>query len=474
MQPADSSGGSRVAASGGAAANSEGAAAGRPAGMPVGVWNAHLFQVFNTMSFLIVLGMPIILYFKHLNATATLLGVVVALNPLLNILQIPAAKYMERIGYRTFVLRGWATRSIFIVGMALVALMPAGTSRTVRIGLMLAMLVAFNAARGISACGFLPWMTHLVPEPVRGRFLARDQIAIALAMFGTLILAAVYLTGATGRYAYPAMFFGSYAAALVSLAFLRRIPDVPVPRGDTARGPVPWREMLLHKPFLRLMIFNVTVFAALAASTVFWAPLLRDHHGATDGKILGIHALMSGVMVMSLLVFGRVIDRVGSRPLLILSGSAYMVHFGCWGALAARCLPFNLKTILLIQVTAGLATSLFNLANTRLVMSTVPQMGRSHFFAMFSVITNVTLGSLPVVWGAGLDAVGDWHASWGVWEWNQYSLLYAALTAVMLLACFLSRHLSEPRAMTTDAFLQELVLRTPGRALSRLFLRRPF
>lgn len=456
-----------------AADSSGGVKAGSQGGMPAGVWNAHFFQVFNTMSFLIVLGMPIILYFKHLNATATLLGVVAALNPLLNILQIPAAKYMERIGYRTFVLRGWATRSVFIVGMAVVALWPESMGRTWRIGLMLLMLVAFNAARGISACGFLPWMTHLVPEAVRGRFLARDQIAIALAMFGTLILTAMYLTGATGRYAYPVMFFGSYAAALVSLAFLRRIPDVPVPHGDKAAGPVPWKDMLLHAPFLRLMIYNVTVFAALAASTVFWAPLLRDHYGATDGKILGIHALAAGVMAVSLLFFGRVIDRVGSRPLLGLSGLTYVFHFGCWSALAAGCLPFNLKSILLIQVTAGLATSLFNLANTRLVMATVPQMGRSHFFAMFSVITNVTLGSLPVVWGAGLDLVGNWRARWGAWEWNQYTLLYAALTAIMLLALWLSRHLSEPRAMSTDAFLQELVLKTPGRALSRLLLRRP-
>lgn len=259
----------------------------------------------------------------------------------------------------------------------------------------------------------------------------------------------------------------------MSLAFLRRIPDVPVPHGDKAAGPVPWKDMLLHGPFLRLMIYNVTVYVALAASTVFWAPLLRDHYGATDGKILGIHSLASGVMVVSLLFFGRLVDRVGSRPLLGLSGMTYVFHYICWAALGAGWLPFNLKTILLIQVTAGLATSLFNLANTRLMMSTVPQMGRSHFFAMFSVITNVTLGSLPVVWGAALDAVGRWHASWGGWEWNQYSLLYAALTAIMLLALWLGRHLTEPRAMTTDAFLQELVLRTPARALSRLLLRRP-
>ncbi len=445
-----------------------------PAVMPAGIWNAHLFQTFNTMSYLIVLGMPIVLYFKHLQATATLLGLVVALNPLLNILQIPAAKFMERVGYRTFVLRGWATRSFFIVGMGIVALLPLENNRTLRIGLMLAMLVAFNAARGISACGFLPWMTHLVPEPIRGRFLARDQIAIALAMFGTLTLAALYLTGATGRYAYPVMFFWSYTAALVSLAFLRKIPDVPVPHGDRESGPVRLKKMLQHAPFRRLMLYNVTVYIVFAAATVFWAPLLRDHYGATDGKILSIQSISSGVMAMSLLVFGRLIDRVGSRPMLVLAALTHVIHFGCWCALAARCLPFTLQTILVLQVTAGLAMSLFNLANTRLVMATVPAAGRTHYFAMFSVITNVTLGSLPVFWGAGLDWVGTWSARWGAWEWNQYTLLYAALTAIMVVALGFCRRLTEPRAMPIDAFLQELVVKTPGRALSRLFPRRPF
>ena len=444
------------------------------AAMPAGVWYAHLFQVFNTMSFSIALQTPMVLFLKKLDASATVLGIAVALNPLLNILQIPAARYLERFGYRSFVLKGWATRSFFIIGMSIVAFLPDTVSPSLRIGLMLFLLFAFNAARGVSACGFLPWLTHLIPEPVRGRFLSRDQLASALAMLGTMILTALYLGSTESHYAFGFVFLASYAAAVASLSFLRRIPDVPVPHEERSGGRVPWLQMLMYPPFLRLMIYNLVVSLALAAVPVFWIPLMRDVHHASNAQILGMQALASAAAVVSLWIFGRVIDNVGSRPVLGLAGLVLLMHFSSWAAVAAGWLPLSLSTILLLQVSSGIGNGLFNLGNTRLVMSTVPQMGRSHFFALFSVITNMVLGSMPVIWGLGVDGLTGWTLSWGGWQWNHFSVLYAALALITLVGQFLGKHLAEPRAMTTDAFLQELVLRTPSRALTRLIGRRWF
>ncbi|MDD5262488.1 MAG: hypothetical protein PHD76_11650, partial [Methylacidiphilales bacterium] len=82
--------------------------------MPEGIHYAYWFQVFNSLSFSIVLGVPMLLFMKRLGASATILGIVNALGPLLNILQIPAARYVEQVGYRSFVLRGWSLRSVFI------------------------------------------------------------------------------------------------------------------------------------------------------------------------------------------------------------------------------------------------------------------------------------------------------------------------------------------------------------------------
>jgi hypothetical protein len=73
----------------------------------------------------------------------------------LNILQIPAAQFVEKTGYRAFVLRGWMLRALFVLAVAMVPLLPARFNAPTRIALMLFLLFAYNASRGISLCGLV-------------------------------------------------------------------------------------------------------------------------------------------------------------------------------------------------------------------------------------------------------------------------------------------------------------------------------
>src|SRR5215210_3177082 len=87
---------------------------------PHGLHNAFLFSGFNALSFQIVLASPMILYAKTLGASATVLGIIAGMMPLLVIFQIPAAHYINRIGFKRFVYAGWGTRVMFVFAMALV------------------------------------------------------------------------------------------------------------------------------------------------------------------------------------------------------------------------------------------------------------------------------------------------------------------------------------------------------------------
>src|SRR5213595_403089 len=89
---------------------------------PLGLHNAFLFSAFNALSFQIVLSSPMVLYAKTLGASATVLGIIVGMMPLLVIFQIPAASYIPRLGFKRFVYAGWGTRVVFIFAMALVPL----------------------------------------------------------------------------------------------------------------------------------------------------------------------------------------------------------------------------------------------------------------------------------------------------------------------------------------------------------------
>jgi len=90
--------------------------------MPPDIHNVYIYEAFNTASWSVVLGSPMLLFFQHLKATATVLAIAACLAPVLNILQMPAAHYVERVGYRRFVVSGWTLRSFIVAGNCAAAL----------------------------------------------------------------------------------------------------------------------------------------------------------------------------------------------------------------------------------------------------------------------------------------------------------------------------------------------------------------
>ena len=171
--------------------------AGETPAFPPGLHNAYLFSTFNAFSYQIVLNSPMVLYAKTLGASATVLGIIAGMMPLLVIFQIPAASYIPRLGFKRFVFAGWGTRVMFIFAMALVPLTGFFLKAESRLALMLMLLFCFNLSRGISSCAWLPWITALVPSALRGKYLVRDAAVQNLASFITFLLAAGCLAGET-------------------------------------------------------------------------------------------------------------------------------------------------------------------------------------------------------------------------------------------------------------------------------------
>lgn len=138
------------------------------AGFPAGVSNAFVFAIFNALSFQIILSSPMVLYAKSLEASATVLGIISGMMPLLVIFQIPAAGHVEHIGYKRFVYAGWGLRVMFIFTMALVPLTNAFLDNASKLALLMFLLFGFNLSRGISSAAWLPWITVLIPAGIPG------------------------------------------------------------------------------------------------------------------------------------------------------------------------------------------------------------------------------------------------------------------------------------------------------------------
>jgi MFS family permease len=119
----------------------------------------------------------------------------------------------------------------------------------------------------------------------------------------------------------------------------------------------------------------------------------------------------------------------------------------------------------------GLLAALVQMANTRLAMAVIPVMGRNHFFAMYSVVFNVTLGLAPVMWGLLIDAIGDRSANWMGLSWNGFSFFFAATACVFGAALALARHLEEPKAASMETLMREILIQSPQRFWLRFWPR---
>jgi MFS family permease len=439
--------------------------------MPRGIGNIYTYETFNAASWIAVLGSPMLLYFQRLHASATVLALAAGLAPLMTILQIPAAPYVERLGYRRFVVSGWTTRSLFIVGMTLLAFLPGSVDRTTRVVVMLSLMLGYTVLRGISICGVMPWFTHIVPESRRGEFLAKDQMASSIAVVVALTVFSWILGGPERWYSFGVVYLLASISAFVSVRFLRRVPDVAVEKIVPNPHPLPWRAMFRHPPFQRFMRYNIVINLAVGASGVFWVRFFHETLHISDSHILLAASGTNAALALALYLASQIIDRSGSLPALTLSGGLFIVHFTIWACAAAGIIPVTTELVVFQCVVSGVAGALWNLANLRAVIGIVPVMGRAHFLALYSVGANLTVALIPLLWGPVLDSVGRWQAAWGWWHWNNFSIFYTALVLTLVGGLILLRDVREPEAMHWDDFTRELLVNTPGRAIGRVISR---
>ncbi len=439
---------------------------------PPGLENAFWFATFNALSYPIILSSPMILFAKSLNASATVLGIVAGMMPLLVIFQIPAASHIGRVGYQRFVYSGWGLRVVFIFLMALIPLAGAFLPRSTQLALLLLLLFGFNLSRGISSAAWLPWITTLIPEALRGRFLAKEATLVSVANFATLALAALCLGAAPAAWQFSLLFFVSAVMGTLSLRYLKRIPDVEVPEAERGSNqPVPWLALAAYPPFRRLLIYIVGWSVAYGGVNTFTVAYLKSATAMNDGVILLVTGLAFLGGLAALWLFRARIDQFGSKPVIGVSLLGWLIITAGWLLLATGLYPSSFGLVLTLNLAMGFVFTLVNVNNTRLAMALTPVMGRSHFFALYSVVSNLSLGLSPVLWGLALDAVGDHSFVWHQMTWDRYGFYFAGVLVAFLVNAALALRLVEPKSGTIDQLLRDLLIVSPQRSLLRLWKR---
>lgn len=212
---------------------------------------------------------------------------------------------------------------------------------------------------------------------------------------------------------------------------------------------------------------NVAWSLASGGALTFIVSFLKGMLDLQEQTILLITSVTFIGGVLNQFLLRSVLDRHGSKPVMAIAIVLWIAVMALWALVAGRLLHPGLGTLILLMFGVGLANSLVNLANVRLAMIVIPERGRSHYFAVYSVVGSVTLGLAPIAWGVLVDALHATATMVAGFEANRFSILFATLAGMFGLTLLSSLRLEEPEAENLD----EIVGSVMGASRIRYWLR---
>jgi MFS family permease len=319
----------------------------------------------------------------YLGCNTFVVGLLGALPFLAQLLQVPGAWLTSRFGSRR--------TAIWTVGLSRQAFLPLVLLPVLPLSAeakqwTLVAVAALHHGLGILCNNaWVTWMGNLVPARIRGRYFGRRTAICTFAATVSVLSAGLLLDGGK-RAGVPGVAFSLLAltaclAGAVStyLMSLKHDAEPPGARGgfSPARVLRPLREPAAR----RLLGYQVSWNAAIGlAAPFFGVYLLKDlGFGFTLVALQGAGIALTRVLTAPL--WGRAVDRIGARPVLIACSFGLALCPVLW--LCAR--PDRLWPIALEAVLAGVLLGGHGLAAFALPLTVAPRKELPFFHAAFAM-----------------------------------------------------------------------------------------
>lgn len=381
-----------------------------------------------------------------LGATDAEFSALTALATLATLGAVVSAQLIGRVGSRKrLIMRFVWSRAAW----ALLALVPfVSLPPHAALYALMALVLVITIFDAMTGNAWMSWMTDLVPAERRSRYFGRRAaIHAAVAIAASWAVGHAYdffrdpaRLGAQRVFA-PLWLFAGAAGALSALVMGRKWE--PPLHGETT---LPVGRMLrlpfANRNFRRLILFYILWTLVTAVSTPFWQPHMINNLNM-DGATIAMYSILAGAVgLLTQPLWGRVIDRFGSRPALVIciAGISFLPLF--W--LFAR--PDFLWAIWADATLTGLLWPGFNLASFSMNLQSAPRENRQAYFAALTVVVGVT-GFLANLLGGWIAVAGaDFHAVFLGFPLVNYHLIFVLSAAGRLAMLPFARRLHEERS----------------------------
>ncbi len=386
-------------------------------------------------------------------------GVLAAIPFLAAFAQLPASFFIERFGHRKrlFLTANLLHRALWLVIAAIPWVLPPGRCPMALITLMGLSSLASQS----TGPSWHSWLVDMVPSRIRGRYMSRRSQAGQIVNLLLTLTVGFFLDWAEGIgvVALSRMLSVMLAVAavlgIVDILYFVGIPDHEVQRHDRAYG---LRELFLQPLKNRSFRFCLAFTACLTFSTGFmgqfaWLYVFDVVKASNMQANLLLIAFPLVIGLMSLPFWGRMVDRLGRKPVLIIAGISVIPGALAWVFVAeGHWFPGYFGIML-----AGFAWPGVELGYVNILLGLMER-GRGKirntaYVAINSVVV-ASAGTLSGLFGGLLAReLRDWHGSLLGVALTYHGVLFLISTVIRTLGLLFLRGIEEPRSFSArDAF----------------------
>jgi len=352
--------------------------------------------VFTTGAFLVAFAL-------HLGASNVVIGLIAAIQPFSQIIQVPAiylvARYRKR---RALVVLSCIASRLPWFGVAAIPFLLPEVARIPALLLGLCLYFGFGA---IASCSYNSWMRDFIPEKILGSYFAK-RMTLSTALGAALCLVAGFAvdfyqqqTGDTMGI-YSIYFVIGGVAGLIGTVFLSRIPEPemadPPTEGMRATLLAPFR----HANFRNLITFLGVWNLAINFAAPFFTVYMLSRLGLSMGYVLALSVVSQIMNVLFFRVWGNLADRFSNKSVLSVSGAAFVFSFLLW---PFTTLPeshrFTLPLLVGIHVLAGISTAGVALCSSNITLKAAPRGQATAFLAVNGLVTGLAATIAPICGG---------------------------------------------------------------------------
>jgi MFS family permease len=383
-------------------------------------------------------------------------GLLAALPYMGALAQLPSSFFIERYGKRkaVFLATGLAHRLLWLA----VALIP-WVLPDAWWWLALVLLVGLSSVSGHMATpAWVSWMADLVPARIRGRYFSRRmQIGQMVGLVVTLLVG-----HALDRAGAALMQTVSLALALAAVVgTIDMLIFLPVPEPATIQ-PDPqlsvWRlvrDPLRDRNFRRYLGFTATITFGIGYIPQFVWLYLFDVVGLSNAKANLMLVVVPLLVTMTVFpVWGRLIDRLGRKPVLIIAG-LLVVH---GGAVWIFVTPQHWFLGYMAAMIATAAWPGIEVANFNMLLSlSAASAGRrqvSAYLALNSMVAALAGIASGLFGGLVAEMLRDWRGELLGWPLTYHGVLFLISTLLRLGALGWLAGLEDRKAHSTRAALR--------------------